>query len=419
MADTLETASFTVDDIAPQRVLRPISVTQVSEMLAECHSSGEAVIPWGGGTRMHVGNVPARYTTALDLRSVASGIEHEPGDLTLVTGGSATVASLSDTLASAGQKLPFDVANPATATIGGSVASNAPGHSRTSMGGIRDWIIGMKVVHADGTVTKSGGRVVKNVQGYDVHRLHTGAFGTLGVIVEVAFKVVPIPARSLTAAISFDSIPAAGAFVMETFNGPAVPEAMTLFTDNRAALVLEKLGRSRDSAGRCVVLARITGGDKAVSRAENDLKAAADRMSASGYERVTETLQAQLWTHSGESATESTLGVRVTLKPSEAIDFLTAASLGSVAGTFSGELYSGFGTVALEIENATRHDVDRVRQLASRHQARAVVERCPIDLKSEIDVFGDQGAALAVMRSVKQRFDPNSVLNPGRFAGHI
>jgi glycolate oxidase FAD binding subunit len=419
MTDTLETASFIVDGTAPQRVLRPSSIDQVSEMLAECHSSGESVIPWGGGTRMHVGNVPTRYTTALDMRGVANGIEHEPGDLTLVTGGSATVASLSDTLASAGQRLPFDVANPETATIGGSVASNAPGHSRTSMGGIRDWIIGMKVVHADGTATKSGGRVVKNVQGYDVHRLHTGAFGTLGVIVEVAFKVIPIPARSLTAAISFDSIPAAGAFVMETFNGPSVPEAMTLFTDNRATQVLEQLGRNRDSAGQCVVLARVAGGDRAVSRAENDLKATADRISASGYELVTEALAAQLWMRSEDSKPVQALGVRVTLKPSEAIDFLTAASLGSVAGTFSGELYSGFGTVALEIENGTRHDIDRVRQLASRHKTHAVIERCPVDFKSDIDVFGDQGTALTLMRSVKQRFDPNSVLNPGRFAGRI
>ena len=419
MADTQDTASFIVDGMKPQRVLRPDSIGQVSAMLAECHAAGESVIPWGGGTRMHVGNVPSRYTTAMDLRGVEPGIEHEPGDLTLVTGSSATIASIEEKLASAGQRLPFDVRSPSTATIGGSVASNATGHNRTSLGGIRDWIIGMKVVHADGTVTKSGGRVVKNVQGYDVHRLHTGAFGTLGVIVEVAFKVIPIPPRSLTAAITFDSIPAAGAFMMNMFNSSAVPEAMTLFAGSRAAAIGERVSGSTQSDNQSVVLVRISGGDRAVGRAENDLKSAADEMSAEGYELITEELQSGLWNLPESTASDSIIGIRVTMKPAEAIEFLVEASRGSVEGSFSGELQGGFGTAAIEITNGSRHDVDRVRQLAARHDARVVVERCPADFKANIDVFDEQGAALAVLRSVKQRFDPKSVLNPGRFAGHI
>lgn len=419
MSDPVEMASYIVDGVTPQQVLRPDSTSQLSEMLADCHASGESVIPWGGGTRIHVGNVPTRYTTALDLRGIAPGIEHEPGDLTLVTGGSANVAELSNVLASAGQRLPFDVSSPGTATIGGSVASNAHGHMRTSQGGIRDWIIGMKVVLADGTVTKSGGRVVKNVQGYDVHRLHTGAFGTLGVIVEIAFKVIPVAPRSLTAVISFDSIEAAGAFVMNRFNSAYVPEALTLFTGNRANDILRQVADATGNEGRSVVLAKVSGGERAVSRAENDLKTTADEMATSGYELATETQEPQLWSPPEHEIADSTLGMRTTLKPADAISFLSDAARGSVAGNFSGEMLSGFGTVVVEITDGTHHDIERVRQLAWSHNAQVVIERCPTNLKSNIDVFGEHGASLSVMRSVKQRFDPKSVLNPGRFAGRI
>ena len=162
---------YSVDGLTPSEVQTPGSVEELSQVLERADGERLAVIPRSGGTRLHVGNLPARYDIALDLTAMPREIEHEPGDLTAIVDAAVTVADLQSQVAQAGQRLPFEAPRAAEATIGGSVASNAAGHMRTSFGGIRDWVIGMQVVMADGTVTKSGGRVVKNVQGYDLYRL--------------------------------------------------------------------------------------------------------------------------------------------------------------------------------------------------------------------------------------------------------
>lgn len=419
MIDARQKKKFEVDGIAPERVARPTSLEELSAVLAEAHSAGDAVIPWGGGTRMHVGNLPQRYTVALDMTGISNNLEHEPGDLTVVADGGVTIAELQKTLASAGQRLPFDVSKPNAATLGGSVASNANGQLRSSLGGIRDWVIGMKVVLADGTVTKSGGRVVKNVQGYDLHRLHTGAFGTLGVIAEVALKVSPAPSKTSTVAAWFASIPEAGVFTMQVFNGPVQPEAMTLFVGDRAVTAISSLTDGSSNGSPVLVLARVAGGTDAVARMERDLTGLAGALGAAGYEVARGRDAGKLWDSAVSGGADSTLSARATLKPREAVAYLDEMSDKLPGEGFSGELQAGFGTVSVSLMNANAENIDTLRDAASRRGAQAVFEHCPGDLKQGIDVFGDSGAALALIKSVKQRFDPQRVLNPGRFAGRI
>ncbi len=370
---------------------------------------------------MHIGNVPERYTIALDLTAFSGNIEHEAGDLTVFADAGVTIEDLSKTLAKQGQRLPFDVPEPEKATLGGSVASDAPGQMRTSLGGIRDWVIGMKVVLADGTVTKSGGRVVKNVQGYDLHKLHTGAFGTLGVIAEVALKVVPLPASSSTVAAWFASAADAGDYAMQLFNGPVVPEALTVFAGAAAEAGLAKIGGSSEDFSPALVLARVTGGKAAVSRMERDLTGTAGTTGAAGYEVVRGKDADKLWGKAVVASTGDGLSMRTTLKPRDAVKVLDqSASNSATSEGFSGELHAGFGTISIsEATSGTRSDIDRFVESVTRLGGHAVIERCPIELKREIDVFGEQGEALAVMKSIKQRFDPDRILNPGRFTGRI
>ena len=202
-------SGFEVDGLSPDRVERPASVDELSRIIADANAAGAAVIPWGGGTRMSLGNSPERYDVAVDLTGISGIVEYEPADLTIVVSGGTTVAELQTLLGESGQRLDFDPPEPAAATIGGSLASNAVGPLRSSVGGVRDLAIGLQVVEADGAVTKSGGRVVKNVQGFDLVRLHIGALGTLGIITEVAFKVAPFPADTQTVAGWFDGLDAA------------------------------------------------------------------------------------------------------------------------------------------------------------------------------------------------------------------
>lgn len=413
-----DAGKYRVDGLTPSEVRRVTTVAELSATLSEAHTAGSAVIPWGGGTRMHIGNIPTRYDIGLDLSGLSSGIVHESGDLTVVADAGVTVERLNAVLEKQGQRLPFDVAKPAQATIGGSVASNAPGRMRTSLGGIRDWIIGISVVLTDGTVTKSGGRVVKNVQGYDLHRLHTGAFGTLGVVSEVALKVAPMPKRSSAIATWFGTIEDAGEFTMQVFNGPAQPESLTLYAGARAEAIMKKLGSGGEVTGEAVVMARITGGDRAVERMESDLTGLAGTTGASGYEVLD---SAAVTAHeAGESNPEPTdAAIRATFKPGDAIKFISSVISSPGGAGLSAELQTGFGSVEVLVPGAVKEQIDRLTRRATEFGVSTVVERCPLALKTELDVFGDPGPEQAVMNSVKSRFDPGAILNPGRFAGRL
>ena len=416
MTPALSTANYSVDGLEPESVLSPGSVEELSSVLAEAHRSREAVIPFGGGTRMSMGNVPARYTVALDLTSLSGSMVHEAGDLTLFADAGCRIADIQSLLAQNGQRLPFDVRSPERATLGGSVASNATGQMSSASGGIRDWIIGIRVVLADGTVTKSGGKVVKNVQGYDLHRLHTGAFGTLGVIAEVALKVLPIPADECTVAAWFDSVAAAGEFTLQVINGPALPEALTIFTGKNAESGLSSINAPAGE-GDVLVLGRVAGGAKAVARTRDDLTRLAGAVGASGYEVLQQVESDKTWRAATSFVPEVNLSVRSVLRPTDALKLLDQAS-NEEAGA---ELQAGFGSVSVGWHQDD-NEVDRISQFrsySSEFVGKTVVERCSTETKKQVDVFDEQGPELAVARSIKQKFDENRVLNPGRFAGRI
>ena len=236
---------FPVDGLLPAEIIRPTSKSGVASYLSDLYSQGKSVVPWGGGTRIGIGNIPTSYDVALDLTGLNSEIEHVAGDMTLICDAGTKISDLSSLLAESQQRLPFEVSYPAEATIGGSVASNAPSRLAPRFGGIRDWVIGMSVVLADGTPTKSGGRVVKNVQGYDLHRLHTGAFGTLGVIVSVALKLIPVPEGTQTVAMWFDRLGSAANAAIDVGNANITIEAARLYSGPIAVGAIRELAANR------------------------------------------------------------------------------------------------------------------------------------------------------------------------------
>ena len=416
-----------MDGLAPHAVLRPASVEELSSALKKLHADGQAAIPWGGGTRMSVGNVPERYHAALDLTSLDQNVVHEPGDLTVVADAGVRVGDLSAKLAKANQRLPFDVPQAERATVGGSVASNAAGFMRSSAGGIRDWVIGMKVVLADGTVTKSGGKVVKNVQGYDMHRLHTGAFGTLGVIAEVAFKLTPIPAKTRTLAAGFDSLDSAARAATALFNGPFTPEAMSLFYGEGAA----KAAGTRFPkvvAGPCriLLLTRVAGGEAAVGRQADETVKATRAASASAVEAFEGADADSLWRTADTSPAGVMVSARSTLRPGNALKALMDLDIALSSWptlVLTARVDCGFGTLVTNWWGRSNEDAREAAgasvQAVQRNGGATVIELSPSGIKRGMDVFGDVGPSLLVMRRMKEQYDPARVLNPGRFAGGI
>ena len=184
---------------SPASVLMPESPEATQEIVRS--AAGQAIVPWGGGTRRHLGFVPARYDLALSTARLDRITEYSPADLTVTAQAGVTIARLQETLAAHGQFLPLDVALPARQTLGGVVAARADSLRRLAYGRVRDSLLGVTVLNSRGDWVKGGGKVVKNVAGYDLPKLYCGSFGTLGLIVEATFKVAPLPSASATVAL--------------------------------------------------------------------------------------------------------------------------------------------------------------------------------------------------------------------------
>ena len=185
--------AYNVDGRAPWAVIIPGDINQLAAVLALAHREKLAVVPWGGGTTMAMGHPPERLDLVLSLARLDRVLEHEPADLTACVQAGITMAALQAQLGSRRQWWPVDPPLAATATVGGVLASNASGPKRLLYGTARDLLIGITVVHADGAISKAGGKVTKNVTGYDMMKLYIGSLGTLAVIAEATLKLRPIP----------------------------------------------------------------------------------------------------------------------------------------------------------------------------------------------------------------------------------
>ena len=420
---------YAVDGMSPARVEKPGAVDDLARLLADSHAGGQAVIPFGGRTRMSVGNVPERYDTALDLGGLDSEVDHVPGDLTVVAAAGVRIGSLQDRLARSAQRLPFEPPKPDIATIGGAVASNPTSLTGISFGGIRDWVIGMRIVLGDGTDTRTGGRVVKNVQGYDLHRLHTGAYGSLGVIAEVAFKLIPLPANTRTVAAWFSSPEGATTTAQTVLESPILPEALSILAGPQLPKVPTGLPThpAPGDSQNYLLLARVTGGTAAVTRQVDMVTGAAGAAAADGYEVMDQDEAGPLWGMAqGDHFDTEGLTARIVVKPlameSVLINLETHRSRyrgpdASVVG------HMGFGVFLINWPSGKNFDEQKLAEfafsLAKRHGGIAIIERCPTSVKMNTDVFGDVGSSIEIMKRIKRQYDPGRVLNPGRFAGRI
>ena len=265
---------YAVDGIAPQAAVFPAKSEDVSEVLSFATGEGKRVTPWGGGTQMSLGNVPTGVDLVLGLSRLDRLHFHEPADLVASVEAGVTLASLQSTLARRGQFLPLEVPFPALATVGGVLAANSSGPSRLAYGTARDWLIGIVVAQADGTVTKSGGRVVKNVTGYDLNKLYIGSLGTLGVILEATFKLAPMPEDKRTLIGTYSSLSAAMQAAEELFRSSPTPQAL-LVVDRRTLERLPGLGVFGGGEAAVMVLfaGRRIGIDRRVSDAARIMRA--------------------------------------------------------------------------------------------------------------------------------------------------
>ncbi len=408
---------YELDDLVPDVVLSPASVDELASSITELRHMRQAVVVWGGGTRIHIGNRLKRYDVALDMRSLSGNIECVAEDMVCISDAGVTVSEVNSVLKKYGLRLPFIVEHPELATIGGSLASNAPGRLRGSLGGIRDWVIGMKVVLGDGRIVKSGGRVVKNVQGFDLHRLHIGAFGTLGIIADVAFKLNPLPSRTTLLFILFKNLHKAHEMRTSVFYGPFIPESIELFID------------SSEPSGEATVLVELAGVPGQLERMIDSLISAAKSARAASIEEISPEEAETKHKFIPSTQTKETVEIRIFVHPSNIASVLERLRIiaykahgwrfNAKADLLFGSAFARFEKTDEKLEWTVEEIIGACRSAVAESDGSFLIEKCPLGTKDEIDIFGERGNEFAIIRRLKDHFDPDSVLNPGRFLGRL
>ncbi|HUG05832.1 MAG TPA: FAD-binding protein [Candidatus Limnocylindria bacterium] len=380
-------ATRAVDGMLPTRVERPRTTDELAAVIAASGRTREAIVLWGGGTRIGVGDPPDRYDIAVDLTGLAGIVEHSPADLVCTVRAGTTLAALAEALRASGQRWPVEAPCAERATVGGTIASAAAGPSRLRYQHPRDWIIGCTAVLGDGTVTRAGGRVVKNVTGYDLTRLYSGSYGTLVALAEVTLKLVSLSERSMT-------LRSAHADVTAALRAAAELRATHLPLD--ALAVVTGTGAARVGDASANLFVRIAGPDAAVERVT---RAVRELSGASPYD-------ARAWDDIATLPATAERVARLGWPPGHDLPF--GLDLANAV------IYPGSG-IAFVLSEMDADTFARMRASAEAADGALVVERSDPEFKRAVGgAWGRPRVPLAIARALKDRFDPQGVLAPGR-----
>jgi glycolate oxidase FAD binding subunit len=423
---------YLVGGVRPSYLCSPGNVDELAAAVRAASVTDAAVIPWGGGTRMSIGFPPRAADLIVETGRLAEIVEYEPADLTVTVQAGMILADLQARLRAEGQMLALDPAASDRATIGGLIATNASGPLRLLYGTARDLVIGTRVVNGDGIVSKAGGRVVKNVAGYDLNKLYVGSLGTVGVIVELSFKLHPLPQNEGMLLASFDSVDDAAGAISTLMRSPLGPAAVELL-DAGAAAGLS--GAPSVSENGVLLIVAATGFERAVQRQLGDVKELSTRATEAVAVREAETV-AGLWSALRELADPSAVDIallKLAVPPSRsAVTLQTARDTAREAGFAPvTQAHAGSGVVYLKLQ-ADTWDTDtlgrlgalmtRLRAFVRGEGGSLVLEAAPAAATAGddgIDPWGDVGTGFPVMRALKENLDPKGTLNPGRFVGRL
>ncbi|ROR89773.1 FAD-binding oxidoreductase [Nocardioides aurantiacus] len=389
-----------VDGVVPGLVARPADTDQVAEVLRAATAHGLTVVPRGGGTKLSWGVAPRSADVLLDVSALDQVLDHAAGDLIVAAQAGCRLADLQERVAQGGQRLAIDETVPGT-TVGGMLAANTSGPRRTAVGAARDLLIGITMVRADGVVAKAGGRVVKNVAGYDLGKLLIGSAGTLGVITDATFRLHPVPAASQWVTAPVSDPAAALAMTQAVLHAQVVPAAVEVaWAEGSGSVSVLLEGRVAGVAGRADATRAILGEGATGS----------DDAPAGGATYPWDTRA------SGE---DRSTALKLTFELS-ALGEVLAATAGTPAvlrgSAGSGVLYAALPPTTDPAEVATL--LERLRRVCTSRGGAAVVVDAPAAVKAAVDAWGPV-PALELMRRVKDQFDPDHRLSPGRFVGGL
>ena len=408
--DAASLAAAAVDGTVPRWVAVPATLEQLSQVLALAREERLAVTPRGSGSSLELGGPAARVDLVVDLRRLDAVVEHNPDDLTTTVQAGVTAGALAGRLAPHRQALPLDPPGWGARTLGGMAATQASGPLRARYGTMRDLLLGVRFVQADGVVTWGGAKVVKSVTGYDVPKLMVGALGTLGVLAELTLRLHPIPDFEGTWLASFRSAAEAQDVVARLLESTVQPSRLEMLDD-----------RALTACGLPVAAAALAISIGTVEPAVRGQEALLSDIVLHTRGRF-ETMGTSFWrAYDRAQAGPGGVTLRIGTVPSR-----LAATFAETRAVLDGAVVAGcaaLGALRVRVDAdaaALAGALPRLRAFVADVDGGVVIERGPRAIREAVDPWGPVPApSLAVMRAIKAEFDPTGVLNPGRFVGGL
>ena len=410
-----------LDGVRPRLLVSPGAASEVAEVLALATRAGQAVLVVGKGHALGLGNIPARGDLWLSTSRLEAVEEYEPADLTISVEGGCTLGEINRRLAQHGQILPLDPPGGGERTIGGIASVGRAGPLQMGFGKPRDMVIGIQVATPEGKLIRAGGKVVKNAAGYDLCKLFVGSLGSLGVITALNLRVRPKPATEMTVGITAGYAPALWSLVRALPDHFVQPVCAEILSPE----IAQQMGFQREAA----LFVRVAGEEADVRQQVLALEALVAERALGMAEQIGGGQTQRFWDGVANLplAEQAGLALRISMAPAR-LEETTAEALDLLVGcgTVTWNAGPAIGILRVLLAEAKDADADlpaaRIRALRERCVVRGgslVVERAPLEVKEELDVWGSPGSGERIMRGMKELFDPQGLMNPGRFVSRL
>jgi glycolate oxidase FAD binding subunit len=399
--------------VVPAALVYPHSEAELAAVMACAHQQGWRILPCGNGSKLDWGAPPQPVDLVISTARLNQVIDHAVGDMTLTAQAGATLGQLTAVVAAQQQDLALDSAHPHQATLGGIVATADSGSRRHRYGGVRDRILGITWVRHDGQIVRAGGRVVKNVAGYDLMKLITGSYGTLGILTQVTCRLYPMPACSQTVVVSGELEPLSR-LTANLRNSALTPVALDWLSP--------ALAKHLDLPATYALAAQFQSIAAGVREQVTQLEAMV--AAQEGLQRLPVATDREFWRaastalHGDQPGSPGVLA-KLGLQPGAAASFLAQLTNLAPQGLVRLQAGSGLGHLRLPADGLEVGLVESLRSHCHRARGYLTLLVAPPEVKQQMDVWDYQGNALALMGQVKQQFDPERRLNPGRFMGGL
>jgi len=417
------TAEDHVAVVHPQLVVAPGDKQQLAQILQAANDAGLAVIPRGGGTKLVWGNSPQRADVILSTARLNAIVEHAHSDLTVTVEAGCTLKQLTETLAKQNQRLALDALWPSRATVGGILSTNDSGALRLRFGSLRDLVIGITLALPDGTLAKSGGKVVKNVAGYDLPKLVTGALGTLGIITQATFRLHPMPRESRTVSCLARNTRDAQRLILAIQDSKLAHSALQIRFIQSMQPQVDVLFEATEAgcAAQAEQLKTLLAPAKVIESGPAVWKARQELYSEATVHPAEMGRSSAAPPHDRAEPAVSALA-KISVLPTQIAEAHEAIAMTVDANhaRFNGVFYAiGIGTIYFAgSPDGLGATLKSLREKIEALGGSLMIAHRP-DAMPQLDAWGDAGDVLRLMRAVKQQFDPKSTLNPGRFVGGI